>query len=549
VGSDNRRLLVATVVSIAVVIGWQMMFPQKKETKGGKASESAVAQKAEPGKASAPEGGGQVAAEAPAVPVNAPEQLVRLEGEDFVAEVSSYGGVLASVTLKGKKFVEERDGKTVPIDLVRWPKGVSEAEMVRPLAVVATPENGGTGNDWADPATHAPMRVVSSDAKSVVLEGRAGSLTVRKTYRITGKPHELALDVQVDGASGQGGVSLLVGGELPADVKTGGLTSAPSLDMFRPICRGGDKTERFDVKGDKAGNKVPGAIAFAGLDMHYFVAAAIPEKVGGECEFVRGPKPNSGLVALTFPVQNGSAKLGFTIYAGPKDLDVLRSYDRSLDTAIDYGPVTNLFAVFARGLLYVMRWIHSLTHSWGIAIIVLTFLVKGILFPLTYKSTQSMNAMKALQPEIEKLKEKHKGDREKLNVATMQLYQKHKVNPLGGCLPMLLQMPVWFALYAALQTSVELYREPFLWMKDLTAHDPYFILPVAMGLSSFAMQKLSPQPADNTQAKMMLYIFPGFFTFIMLWVPGGLTLYILVNNLLTIVQQRVIGTQNAPAKS
>jgi YidC/Oxa1 family membrane protein insertase len=196
-----------------------------------------------------------------------------------------------------------------------------------------------------------------------------------------------------------------------------------------------------------------------------------------------------------------------------------------------------------------MRWIHSFTHSWGIAIILLTFLVKAVLFPLTYKSTQSMNAMKALQPEVEKLKEKYKNDREKLNVATMQLYQKHKVNPLGGCLPMLLQMPIWFALYAALQTSVELYREPFLWMKDLTIHDPYFILPVFLGISSFAMQKLSPQPADNAQAKMMLYFFPAFFTFIMIFVPGGLTLYIVVNNILTIAQQRAIGAQSAPAKS
>jgi YidC/Oxa1 family membrane protein insertase len=160
-----------------------------------------------------------------------------------------------------------------------------------------------------------------------------------------------------------------------------------------------------------------------------------------------------------------------------------------------------------------------------------------------------MNAMRELQPEVEKLKEKYKNDREKLNLATMQLYQKNKVNPLGGCLPMLMQMPIWFALYAALQTSVELYREPFLWMKDLTVHDPYFILPAFLGASSFLMQKLSPQPADNAQAKMMLYFFPAFFTFIMIWVPGGLTLYIVVNNVLTIIQQRAIKVKTVPAKA
>jgi YidC/Oxa1 family membrane protein insertase len=185
-----------------------------------------------------------------------------------------------------------------------------------------------------------------------------------------------------------------------------------------------------------------------------------------------------------------------------------------------------------------MRWFERIVGNWGVAIILLTVLVKVLLFPLTAKSVRSMNEMRKLQPEIEKLKQKFGSDREKLNQATMRLYQEHKVNPLGGCLPMLLQRPIWFALYATLQTSVELYREPFLWMRDLTRHDPYFILPVAMGLSSFAMQKVSPQPADNAQAKMMLYFMPIFFSAIMLFVPGGLNLYIVVNNLLSIAQQQ-----------
>jgi YidC/Oxa1 family membrane protein insertase len=543
VGTDNRRLLVATVASISVVIFWQMLFTPKKGEPGAKPkavpTESA-------GAPTVPEPVPAAGAAAPAVLVapDAPEERVTLQGKEFDAVISSHGGLLASLTLKGEKFVEDKKGKTVAIDLIRAPKEISRA-----LAVVPTPENGGNGDVWTDSAALAPMRVVSKDASSVSLEGRAGALTIRKTYRLTGKPHEIALDLELDGASGKGGAALLFGGQLPEGAKTGGLTSAPSMDSFKPVCRGGDKTERYDVTGDKPGHKIPGAVAFAGLDMHYFVAAVMPEVVGGECEFVRGSRPQSGLVALTFPLEAGASKRSFTFYAGPKDLDSLRAYKRGLDTSIDYGAVANLFAVFARGLLYVMRWLESFTHNWGVAIILLTVLVKLVLFPLTYKSTQSMNAMKALQPEIEKLKEKFKGDREKLNVATMQLYQKHKVNPLGGCLPMLLQMPVWFALYAALQTSVELYREPFLWMKDLTVHDPYFILPVILGISSFAMQKLSPQPADNAQAKMMLYFLPLFFSFIMIWVPGGLTLYIVVNNLLTIAQTRAIQARAAAVKA
>jgi YidC/Oxa1 family membrane protein insertase len=545
VATDNRRLLVATVASIAVVIFWQMLFPAKKAEVPAKGT-AAVTAPASPkdGSPTAPSGGAAAVGTAALVAVNSPEELVKLEGKDFVAVFSSHGGTLVSMTLKGEKFVEDREGKVQPIDLMRPSLG-----LVRPLALVATKENGGTGDPWTDASGIAPMRVVSKDASSVQFEGRVGAMSVRKSYRVTGKPAELALDLEVDGASGTGGASLLFAGRLAEDVKTGGLTSAPSLDMFRFVCRGGEKTERYDALSGDAGKKIPGAAGFAGLDMHYFVAALMPAKAEGECEFVKGARPNSGLVALSFPLEAGSGKKSFTLYAGPKDLDTLRGYKRSLDTAIDYGPVTNLFAVFARGLLYVMRWIYGFAHSWGIAIILLTVLVKAVLFPLTYKSTQSMNAMRELQPEVEKLKEKHKGDREKLNVATMQLYQKHKVNPLGGCLPMLLQMPIWFALYAALQTSVELYRESFLWLKDLTIHDPYFILPALLGISSFAMQKLSPQPADNTQAKMMLYFFPIFFTFIMIFVPSGLTLYIVVNNVLTIAQQRAIGARTAAAKA
>jgi YidC/Oxa1 family membrane protein insertase len=293
-----------------------------------------------------------------------------------------------------------------------------------------------------------------------------------------------------------------------------------------------------------------GSVGWAGVDVGYFLVAALPTDPVGTCLFTRGPEKGAGLAAVRVPVEGGARRVSLTVYGGPKDLDALRGYSgRSLDTAIDYGAMARPFAFFARILLYVMRWFHEhVVHNWGVAIILLTILVKVLLFPLTAKSVRSMNEMRKLQPEIEKLKAKFGSDRDKLNQATMQLYQQHKVNPLGGCLPMLLQMPIWFALYAALQTSVELYREPFLWMHDLTRHDPFFILPLAMGASSFLMQKISPQPADNAQAKMMLYFMPIFFTVLMLFVPGGLTLYIFVNNVLSIAQQQyMMKRQAAPA--
>jgi YidC/Oxa1 family membrane protein insertase len=543
-GPDNRRILVATVASVAILILWQFLFPQPKAPPPAAKPETSQAQKAAaPAAPSAP-----VAPPVQAAPVDAPEETVKLAGPGFEAVLTSHGGAVKSLVLQGEKFrreVKDEAGKphTIQVDLVRVTK--SQPYL---LALVASPELGGPQDLAGDPAARAPMRIVSKDEKTVVFEGRSGRLNVKKTFRVTGKPFELALDLEVSGADAAGAFALLYPAFTPPDASKGGMFSGPPLDVVRPVCRGGEKTERFDLGGDPTTEKLEGLVQWAGVDAGYFLAAAIPAEPAGQCVLVRGPEKGAGLAATRVPVEGGARRLSLTVYAGPKDLDTLRAYGRGLETAIDYGAMARPFAFFARILLYVMRWFHgNVVANWGVAIILLTVLVKALLFPLTAKSVRSMNEMRKLQPEIEKLKAKHGNDREKLNMATMQLYQQHKVNPLGGCLPMLLQLPIWFALYATLQTSVELYREPFLWMHDLTRHDPLYIFPIAMGISSYLMQRISPQPADNAQAKMMLYFMPAFFTFLMLWVPGGLTLYIFVNNVLSIAQQQYMMKRQAAA--
>ncbi len=541
-GPDNRRILVATVLSVAILILWQFVFPSAKAPSQAEKPAPTQAQKAP-----APSSPGAPAAPVPAAPVDAPEETVKLAGPGFDAVLTSHGGAVKRLVLQGEKFRRESDkGETSQVDLVRVTK--SQPYF---LALVASPELGGPQDLAADPAGRAPMRVVSKDEKSVVFEGRAGRVNVKKTYRVTGKPFELAVDVEVAGADAPGAVVLLFPGYTPPEAKKGGFFSGPPLDVVRPVCRGGEKTERYDLGGEPGAEKVEGAVAWAGVDVGYFLATAIPAEAVGQCVFSRGPEKGAGLAAVRVPVEGGARRLSLTVYAGPKDLDALRAYGRGMESAIDYGAMARPFAFFARILLYVMRWFHEhVVQNWGVAIILLTVLVKALLFPLTAKSVRSMNEMRKLQPEIEKLKAKFGNDRDKLNMATMQLYQQHKVNPLGGCLPMLLQLPVWFALYATLQTSVELFHENFLWMHDLTRHDPYFILPVAMGMSSFLMQRISPQPADNAQAKMMLYFMPVFFTVLMLFVPGGLTLYIFVNNVLSIAQQQyMMKRQRVAAKA
>lgn len=539
---DTRRILVATVLSIGVLLLWQLLVPQPKKAPPPPAP-APVAESVKP-PAAAP--GAPAVPAVPAPPPDAPEERVSLDGEGFRATFTSHGGALQSFVLEGKKFRREEKGKEVQVDLVHVAPG-----QPNPFSVVASPELGGAQDAATDPGARTPMRVVSRAQDAVVFEGRVGNVSVKKSYRLTGKPYEFALDVEVTGAQARGNVTLLFPGYTPPDASKGGMFSGPPVGVVHPVCRANDKTERLDLVGDSAPEKVPGTVAWAGLDAGYFVSAALPSEPIGTCVFARGQTKGSGLAALVVPVEGAERKVSLVVYSGPKDLDTLRSYGRGLDTAIDYGAMARPFAFFARILLYVMQWFEKIVHNWGVAIILLTVLVKLLLYPLTAKSVASMNEMRKLQPEVERLKAKFGSDREKLNLATMQLYQQHKVNPLGGCLPMLLQLPIWFALYATLQTSVELYRAPFLWMSDLTRHDPYFILPIAMGLSSFVMQKVSPQPADNTQAKMMLYFMPGFFTILMLFVPGGLTLYIFVNNLLSIAQQQIMMKRQsaaAPAK-
>jgi YidC/Oxa1 family membrane protein insertase len=383
----------------------------------------------------------------------------------------------------------------------------------------------------ADPAARAPMRVVARDARSVTFEGSVGGAKVTKSFALTGRPYEIAVELRAEGAPGALGV-LYPAYVSPDAPRPGFFSGGEVVETVVPVCRADAKTVR--MKGEET-QRLDGAVRWAGLDQHYFVSALMPESAA-TCAFLKGGRGELATL-VRLPYDRGldvKAKL----FAGPKQLDLLQAYGRELDTAIDYGAVTNLFSFFARMLLWVLRQAYAIVHNWGVAIILLTLLVKVVLYPLTAKSMQSMNEMRKLQPEIEKLKAKFGDDREKMNVAVMQLYQQHKVNPLGGCLPLLLQMPVFFALYATLQTSVELYREPFLWISDLTRYDPLYILPLAMGASQFVMQKLSPQPADNAQAKMMLYFMPVFFTFIMFKLPAGLALYIFANNLISMAQQQ-----------
>ena len=278
---------------------------------------------------------------------------------------------------------------------------------------------------------------------------------------------------------------------------------------------------------------------WAAMIQHYFLSAWIPEKDKTETYYT-GYKPNHVIYTIGFRdkketvVAPGASHTFNTVfYAGPKDQATLEKIAEGLELTVDYGVLT----VIAKPIFWLLTKIHSVVGNWGWAIIFLTILIKAMFYKLSEASYKSMAKMRAVQPRMVAMKERFADDRAGMNKAMMELYKKEKINPLGGCLPILVQIPVFIALYWVLLESVELRQAPWiLWIKDMSAEDPYYILPLLMGISMFIQQKLNPTPIDPVQAKVMM-ILPVVFTVFFMFFPAGLVLYWVVNNVLSIAQQ------------
>ncbi len=281
-------------------------------------------------------------------------------------------------------------------------------------------------------------------------------------------------------------------------------------------------------------------VRWVGLNDKYFLGAVLAvENSIAATELRKGASGFiEGVVATpAFSVAPGqTAQVSHRLFIGPKEIDTLKAQGESLEQSLDLG----WFSMIAKPMLYSLKFFYRYVGNYGIAIIIITVILKIFFFPLTHKSYKSMKEMSSLQPKMAALKEKHKNNKDALNKAVMELYRDHKVNPLGGCLPMLVQIPVFFALYKALMYSIELRQAPFMfWIVDLSAKDPYYVTPLIMGATMFVQQKMTPSNMDEMQQKIMLAL-PLVFTFMFLNFPAGLVLYWLVNNILTIGQQTYI---------
>lgn len=281
---------------------------------------------------------------------------------------------------------------------------------------------------------------------------------------------------------------------------------------------------------------------WAAMLQHYFVSAWVPAKDVQHTyngRFVKGNYIFGFYDAPTVVAAGETAEVGASLYVGPKDQDRLAEIADNLKLTVDYGWLWWI----AQPLFWLLQHIHALVGNWGVAIILLTVLVKAAFFKLSATSYRSMANMRKVAPKMAEIKEKYGDNREKLGQEMMKLYRDEKINPLGGCLPILVQMPVFISLYWVLMESVELRQAPFmLWIHDMSVMDPYFILPLIMGASMFLQMKLNPTPPDPMQARVMQFM-PIIFTVFFLWFPAGLVLYWVTNNVLSIAQQYVITKQ------
>jgi YidC/Oxa1 family membrane protein insertase len=335
----------------------------------------------------------------------------------------------------------------------------------------------------------------------------------------------------------------------------GGFLAGRSALTASGMCVQEDDPKRFDredVVEDKPG--LTGKISFGSLDNLYFTQAIAADGVPFEsCQLTgsdRGgslDKPDGSLLGVTLAhpktklAPHGEATFRTLGYFGPKTPKELAAAGHHLHRASYVGGLPGVDMI-AHGLVGLLAYIHDhVIGNWGLAIILLTVSVKLVLFPLTAKSFESIAAMRRLKPLIDGINEKYADDREKKGAAMMELYKKHKINPFGGCLPQLLQLPVWWALYTSLSTNVELFKRPFFgFWQDLAAPDPYYALPLALGVLMWVQQKITPSTMDPAQAKMMLYVMPAMITSFMLFLPAGLCLYMFTNSVLSIGQQRFI---------
>jgi len=523
----EKRAFLAVVLSIVVFYLFSMvMGPDKKQAPlpapqvPQQSSNSAIQTPAAPVVPSAPQ----------SLPAAGLQKDVTVDTDLYTAVFSSRGGALKSMTLK--KYREQNSPAASPVIL-----GNNADPSLLTFSTRATGFNLSDSSLFISDAE--TVKVSGTETRQLTYNFISGQgFTIRKIYTFGADSYSIKLDTQVFNNSAApivGVVQQVMSYPAEPKVKDNRFDTAGSY-LYADNALHADKFK--DISSSS--KKYDKGVIWAGFADKYFLSAILTEKnsiASAELKKSTAGFMESIVSSPQMTVNPGqSATVTHRLFVGPKDIDILKSQGNSLVQSLDLG----WFTVIAKPLLYTLKFFYGYVGNYGVAIIIVTIILKALFFPLTHKSYKSMKDMQKIQPKMAALKEKFKDDRDAMNKAVMELYRDHKVNPLGGCLPMVVQIPVFFALYKALMFSIELRHAPFfLWVTDLADKDPYYVTPVIMGITMFIQQKMTPSQMDPIQQKMMLAL-PVVFTFMFLSFPSGLVLYWLVNNVLTIGQQMYI---------
>lgn len=546
---DTKRLIIAVILSVAIFFGWNALSvymgwikpaPQPV-VQNATQQTPAPAPTATPGTVDAAQASGFHPESGSFVTVDTP--LYR-------AVFHSQGGVLREFSLK-----KYREGLGTDSPLVNL---ISNAAWNRaPMGLLINGAATWTSSNWI--LSGSDLTLKEGEFGSLRFTGEVNGITLVRELIFTGDAYTIAEKTNVTSAKPenirlamsfnasqlalekqpsifQSLRHLVLGGEKPVPGEVShNMTRVAWLrdNSFDEDVSTSDLTEGKDI-GDK--------VSWVGVMSNYFLGAVSMPGADGRA----GARYAEGVYQVslgkTLPLESATPTVvEAAYYLGPKDAAYLNATPNSMGRSLDYG----MFSVIAKPLVMLLKFFNSYVHNYGVAIILMTVLIKLIFWPLSQKSYKSMEQMKKLQPLMVKVREKYADDKETMNKEIMQLYKTYKVNPAGGCLPMIVQIPVFFGLYQALLNAIELRQTPFilhfpftdkLWLADLSARDPYLITPLVMGATMFLQQKLTPTPGDPTQARVMMFM-PLIFTVLFITFPSGLVLYWLVNNVISICQQ------------
>ncbi len=549
--SQKRSLLIISIVAGAALLGWYVFFPPKPQQPTPHAPVANAGHGGPTPSGPTPHGPTPGALGAPPELTEAQRQerldtqrTATIDTPQFRATFTNLNAALVHYELKGERFtrtVTGRDGvkHVLPMDLVS-----TTQERYFPLRLdlggVSIPEDAVWNVEQLSPTS---VRFSwTGDGFSVVrkLEAGTGPFQLWSTLRVTNtsagtRPVRASLYSYHYVARTEEGTNFL---------------SSRSPAISQGICVGEAGTKRFARK-DLLTRHTYHRAAYSGTENTYFASLLATHGDPAEfCTLVSMEKGRDGSgealgslfeARLAYPRQQLAAGASTVVrtlaYVGPKDGVLLSRAGHQLVSSVDLG----FFSIIARAMVKLLGFVHGFVGNWGLAIILMTVCVKAVLFPLTLAQLRSMAKMRALKPQLDKLTEQYGDDKEKKGAATMELYRRNGVNPVAGCLPTMAQLPVWWALYTSLSTNIALFHMPFaFWLKDLSSPDPYFIMPLMLGVLMWVQQRMTPTTMDPAQAKIMQWMMPIMITAFMLFLPQGLTLYMFTNSALGIAQQRYI---------